>query len=132
MNQQFTFTIKRTLFDENYNPSENTRITTNFANLARGENRQENLRNTLVMIDNRFNTLAHWDNPKGDRYAVALEIISAEMNISVTGDTFPVIEILQTSIIDKKTDERIEGIVGNNFSSYVRDYDFSVLLLDHN
>lgn len=42
------------------------------------------------------------------------------------------IEILQTSIIDKKTDERIEGIVGNNFSSYVRDYDFSVLLLDHN
>ena len=77
MNQQFTFTIKRTLFDENYNPSENTRITTNFANLARGENRQENLRNTLVMIDNRFNTLAHWDNPKGDRYAVALEIISA-------------------------------------------------------
>ncbi|STV89663.1 Domain of uncharacterised function (DUF1852) [Klebsiella michiganensis] len=82
MNQQFTFTIKRTLFDENYNPSENTRITTNFANLARGENRQENLRNTLVMIDNRFNTLAHWDNPKGDRYAVVLEIISAEMNIS--------------------------------------------------
>ncbi len=37
MNQQFTFTIKRTLFDENYNPSENTRITTNFANLARGK-----------------------------------------------------------------------------------------------
>lgn len=54
------------------------------------------------MIDNRFNTLAHWDNPKGDRYAVALEIISAEMNISATGDTFPVIEILQTSIIDKR------------------------------
>ena len=35
MNQQFTFTIKRTLFDENYNPSENTRITTNFANLGK-------------------------------------------------------------------------------------------------
>lgn len=132
MNKDFTFTIKRTLFDENYNPAKNTRITTNFANLARGENRQQNLHNTLVMIDNRFNTLAHWDNPKGDRYAVALEIISAEMNISATGDTFPVIEILQTRIIDKKTDECIDGIVGNNFSSYVRDYDFSVLLLEHN
>jgi hypothetical protein len=60
-------------------------------------------------------TLAHWDNPKGDRYAVELEIISAEMKFNATGDTFPVIEILQTSIIDKKTDERIEGIVGNNF-----------------
>ena len=132
MNQQFTYTIKRTLFDENYNPSENTRITTNFANLARGENRRENLRNTLAMINNRFNNLAHWDNPKGDRYAGELEIISAEMKFNATGDTFPVIEILQTSIIDKKTDKRIDGIVGNNFSSYVRDYDFSVVLLEHN
>ncbi|MFZ8354243.1 putative oxygenase MesX, partial [Staphylococcus aureus] len=31
-----------------------------------------------------------------------------------------------------KTGKRTEGIVGNNFSSYVRDYDFSVLLLQHN
>lgn len=28
----------------------------------------------------------------------------------------------------RKTGERIEGVVGNNFSSYVRDYDFSVVL----
>ncbi|WP_419836900.1 putative oxygenase MesX, partial [Acinetobacter baumannii] len=39
------------------------------------------------------------------------------------------IEILQTHIVDKKSGERHAGIVGNNFSSYVRDYDFSVLLL---
>lgn len=132
MNTDFTFKIKSSRFDENYNPSENTRITTNFANLARGKNRQENLRNTLVMIDNRFNSLAHWDNPKGDRYSVELEIISVEINLGDNGESFPVIEILKTWIIDKKTNERIEGIVGNNFSSYVRDYDFSVLLLNHN
>ena len=134
MNNNFTFAIKRSSFDENYNPSENTRITTNFANLARGKNRQENLRNTLVMINNRFNTLAHWDNPKGDRYSVELDIISVEMNIGSEDNStvFPAIEILKTSIIDKKTNERIEGIVGNNFSSYVRDYDFSVLLPEHN
>jgi len=132
MNNDFTFTIKHSRFDENYNPSENTRITTNFANLARGENRQQNLRNTLVMIDNRFNALAHWDNPNGDRYSVELEIISVEMNIGDGNQAFPAIEILKTNIIDKKTNERIEGIVGNNFSSYVRDYDFSVRLLDHN
>ncbi len=132
MNKDFTFTVKTTIFDENYNPSENTRITTNFANLARGESRQQNLRNTLVMMNNRFNTLAYWDNPKADRYAVELEIISVEMNIAHHGDTFPAIEILKTNIVDKKTNERIEGITGNNFSSYVRDYDFSVLLLDHN
>lgn len=134
MNKNFTFTIKRSRFDENYNPSENTRITTNFANLARGDNRQQNLRNTLVMIDNRFNALAHWDNPKGDRYTVELDIISVEMNIDAEDNrfTFPAIEILKTNIVDKHTNERIEGIVGNNFSSYVRDYDFSVLLPDHN
>ncbi|MCW2256855.1 hypothetical protein M2263_002946 [Providencia alcalifaciens] len=132
MNTDFTFTIKSGLFDENYNPSENTRITTNFANLARGKERQENLRNTLTMIDNRFNSLAHWDNPKGDRYSVELEIISVEMSIKDNSNTFPVIEILKTNIIDRKTHQRIEGVVGNNFSSYVRDYDFSVLLLDYN
>ncbi|ENC6731935.1 DUF1852 domain-containing protein, partial [Vibrio navarrensis] len=98
----------------------------------RGEHRQENLRNALKMIDSRFNALAHWDNPKGDRYSVELEIISVDLDIESKGDSFPSIEILKTNIVDHKTNQRIEGIVGNNFSSYVRDYDFSVLLLDHN
>ncbi|WP_312227641.1 DUF1852 domain-containing protein [Pseudescherichia sp.] len=134
MNKAITFNVKSLCFDENYNPSESTRITTNFANLARGEKRQENLRNALTMIDNRFNSLAHWDNPTSDRYAVELEIISVEMNITAEGksDVFPVIEVLKTAIVDRQTDERIEGIVGNNFSSYVRDYDFSVLLSEYN
>lgn len=132
MNTDFTFTIKRIGFDKNYRPSNNTRITTNFANLARGERRQENLSNTLEMIDNRFNAMAHWDNPNGDRYSVELDIISVDLDIEGNGQSFPVIEVLKTNIVDHKTEERIEGIVGNNFSSYVRDYDFSVLLLDHN
>ncbi|NLY34562.1 MAG: DUF1852 domain-containing protein [Alcaligenaceae bacterium] len=132
MSKKFAFNIKRICFDENYHPSDDTRITTNFANLARGESRQENLRNTLRMIDNRFNNLANWDNPKGDRYSVELEIISVDVDIEGNGAAFPLIEILKTNIVDKKTNKRIEGMVGNNFSSYVRDYDFSVLLLEHN
>ena len=59
----FTFRITRIPFNEDYQPAEGTRITTNFANLARGASRQENLRNTIRMINNRFNDLAHWDNP---------------------------------------------------------------------
>lgn len=134
MSTDFTFSIKSINFDENYHPSDNTRITTNFANLARGSSRQENLRNALRMINNRFNALANWDNPTGDRYSVELEIVSVDMNIDREGQdqTFPTIEVLKTNIIDHTTNKRIEGIVGNNFSSYVRDYDFSVLLLDHN
>jgi hypothetical protein len=134
MNNDFTFIIKSIRFDENYHPAVNTRITTNFANLARGESREQNLRNTLKMIDNRFNALAHWDNPNGARYSLELEIISVEMDIDVerSGKALPLIEILKTNIVDHKTNEHIKGIVGNNFSSYVRDYDFSVRLLEHN
>lgn len=132
MNNEFNFSIKSITLDEHYTPSDSTRITTNFANLARGSRRQENLRNALKMIDNSFNALAHWDNPTGDRYSVELEIVSVDMNIEDEGENFPSIEVLKTNIRDHKTDALIEGIVGNNFSSYVRDYDFSVLLLNHN
>lgn len=132
MKADFTFSIKSLCFDENYHPSDSTRLTTNFANLARGGQRQQNLRNTLSMINQRFNSLAHWDNPAGQRYSVALEIISVEIQIENAANTFPSIEVLKTNIIDHSTGERIEGLVGNNFSSYVRDYDFSVLLPEHN
>lgn len=134
MNPEFTFAIKRIAFDENYRPADGTRITTNFANLARGERRQENLANTLRMIENRFNDLARWDNPDADRYGVELEIISVEMQIKgvADGEAFPLIEMLQPTVVDKQSDARIDGIVGNNFSSYVRDYDFSVLLAEYN
>ncbi|WP_444941073.1 DUF1852 domain-containing protein [Microbulbifer sp. ZKSA004] len=132
MNKEFAFTIKSLRFDENYRPADSTRITTNFANLARGESRRDNLLNTLRMIDRRFNALSHWDNPSADRYSVELDIISVDIDIEGNGEAFPTIEVLKTNIVDHKNNQRIEGIVGNNFSSYVRDYDFSVLLLEHN
>lgn len=130
MTDAFTFSISTTDFDEHYTPSDCSRITTNFANLARGENRQENLRNALTMINRRFNALADWDNPRGDRYAIELQIVSA--NVHFTTDDgqqqFPLLEFLDTTILDRHTGSRSHGIVGNNFSSYVRDYDFSVVL----
>lgn len=134
MKTPFVFNIKRQAFDENYQPSNNTRLTTNFANLARGEQRQDNLRSALAMINNRFNALAHWDNPKADRYTVELDIISVELDVRNQGEApaFPAIEILKTSIVDHHANKRIDGVVGNNFSSYVRDYDFSVLLKEYN
>lgn len=132
MNTDFIFTLKRTALDEHYQPASNTRITTNFANLARGTSRQENLRNALKMINNRFNALADWDNQQADRYSVELEIISVDIDVVGSGEAFPSIEVLKTNIVDHHTNKCIEGIVGNNFSSYVRDYDFSVLLQNHN
>ena len=128
MSKAFECSIKRIRFDENYTPAESTRLTTNFANLARGDSREENLRRTLAMINNRFNSLASVDNPNGDRYSLEIDIISAQIDIEGNGQTFPFIETLKSTIIDHKTNQRIEGMIGNSFSSYVRDYDFSVVL----
>lgn len=133
MTRDFTFAIRTTRFDEDYAPSSSSRSTTNFANLARGERRRQNLRNTLGMIDERFNALASEDNPSGDRYRVELDIVSADLHFDADDGhvEFPLIEILDVTILDSRTGSRIDGIVGNNFSSYVRDYDFSVLLPAH-
>ncbi|WP_434811503.1 putative oxygenase MesX [Microbacterium sp. bgisy189] len=130
MAHDFSFRFTTTRFDEDYTPSDDSRVTTNFANLARGEHRQQNLRNTLAMIENRFNDLAGWDNPTRDRYAVELEIVSVHLDFTADGEaqSFPLLEVLDTSIVDRRTGARHHGIVGNNFSSYVRDYDFSIVL----
>ncbi|MBJ7576848.1 DUF1852 family protein [Devosia sp. MC532] len=133
MTKTIEFSIRSIDFDENYVPADNTRLTTNFANLARGETRQQNLRNALSMINNRFNSLIHWDNESGDRYSVRLKIISVDLNIAdqSTKTAFPLIEMLQTEIHDTLTGAHIPGVTGNSLSSYVRDYDFSVVLAAH-
>ena len=86
MSSGFSYTIRRVIFDEHYEPSDATRATTNFANLARGEQREQNLRSALRMIDRRFNALAPWDNARGDRYSLELEIISVDIDIEGNGD----------------------------------------------
>lgn len=132
MTPKFRYTLNSLRFDEHYQPADATRITTNFANLARGEHRQENLRNALQMIDSRFNSLAYWDNPKGDRYTLELDILTVDVDVAGDGQTFPSIEILKNTIVDRQLNKRVAGTVGNNFSSYVRDYDFSIVLSEHN
>jgi len=80
MHQDISFKITRTPFNEHYCVAPTTRITTNFANLARGPYREENICKTLDMISNRCNSLAHWDNSNKNRYSVTLEIVSVFIN----------------------------------------------------
>ncbi|WIB13449.1 putative oxygenase MesX [Curtobacterium sp. MCPF17_052] len=133
MANDLTFSITRTRFDEDYSPSDSSRLTTNFANLARGEHRQQNLRTALDMIDRRCNDLAASAGSAGsagDRYRVELDIVSATALFVDQGSSgeFPLLEMLDVTIVDQHTGERHQGILGNNFSSYLRDYDFAVLL----
>lgn len=131
-NPALSYSIRTITFDDDYQPAANTRLTTNFANLARGTGRKQNLRTALDMINQRFNSLVNWDNPHADRYRVELEIVSVDLHIAGIGPAFPAIEVLKTQIVDNLRQQRFDGVVGNNFSSYIRDYDFSVLLARHN
>src|SRR5215204_7626277 len=101
MANEFTFSVTTTGFDEDYSPSDTSRITTNFANLARGEHRRQNLRNALTMIDHRFNDLAHWDNPNRDRYTVELEIVTVELQFAGGGadQEFTLLEVPDIQIV---------------------------------
>ncbi|MBE9579674.1 MULTISPECIES: DUF1852 domain-containing protein [Moraxella] len=132
MTVQFQCRVHTQRFDENYEPASSTRLTTNFANLARGENRKQNLQNAIRMINNRFNDLATWDNPTNDRYSVLIDIVSIDIDVAGKGEFFSGLEWLKTSVVDHKTGKTIDGIIGNSFSSFVRDYDFSVLLREYN
>lgn len=133
MQNECVFSIDTTRFDEDYSPSSSSRGTTNFANLARGEDRSQNLRNAVTMMNTRLNELLHWDNPRGDRYELELDIVSVDLHLESAGDdaAFPVIEVLDVDIVETATGVRTKGIVGNNFSSYIRDYDFSIRLRRH-
>lgn len=141
MSSDFTYRISTTRFDENYTPSADSRTTTNFANLARGEHRQANLRTALSMIATRFHDLVRRaDAPRDNhqarephsqgRYGLDLDIVTADLDFTADDEQlrFPVIEVLDIGIVDHSTGDRLPGIVGNNFSSYIRDYDFSVRL----
>ncbi|WP_285034824.1 putative oxygenase MesX [Plantibacter sp. ME-Dv--P-095] len=130
MTNEFTFSTTITSFDEDYSPAESSRITTNFANLARGARRKENLRTALAMIDDRFNDLVPGDDPSRGRYTVGLDIVSVGLRLSADGEDreFPLLEVLRTRIIDRRTGRCQPGTLGNNFSSYLRDHDFSVRL----
>lgn len=129
----FGYRITTTPFDENYTPAPGSRRTTNFANLARGAHRRQNLRTALRMMDARLGDLAAEDGTRTDRYCLELEIVTADLLLDAdgTGPVVPFVEFLAVTILDRATGERIPGIVGNNFSSYIRDYDFSVVLPAH-
>lgn len=128
MSTTLTFTAERQRFDEYFTPSAQTRLTTNFANLARGAARAANLHRVLRMMDHRFNALAGWDNPRGDRYSLRLEIVTVALTLDGTRIDVPAIEMLHTQVTDHQTGAEHPGITGNSFSSYLRDYDFSLVL----
>jgi Putative oxygenase MesX len=117
-----------TPYDVNYRPNPKTRSTTNFANLARGDQREVNLNRLFFMINSRLNSLLSHDNPEHKRYKVHLSILTVRASFGgASTEPFPISEMLHAEVEDTIKKQRLKGPIGFNFSSYIRDYDFKKL-----
>ena len=118
--------ILLTPFDPSYRPTDRTRLTTNFANLAKDPvGRADRIARVLDLIGRRAGELL------GDAgaYAVSIDILRVQMRFGGdAGGWFPIAEMLATRLQDRARDRILPGPIGCNYSSFVRDYDFNRLL----
>lgn len=124
------FDVTSVPYDVDYTPHAGTRATTNFANLARDPaTRRDNIARFLSLVNADLNRLLDGD-PHSGRFEIALEILSVTASIEGRPDAIgiPLTEVMKARVVDTLTGEVLDGPLGLNFSSYVRDYDFRVLL----
>lgn len=121
--------LTSTPFDAGYVPADQTRLTTNYANLAKDpRGRSERIAATLALIDRRFHE-ALGELGGVHRYRLALDILTVGIRFE-NGPAvwFPMTETLRCRIHDLQQERWLPGPTGCNYSSYVRDYDFNVVL----
>lgn len=124
------FAVTSVPYDVDYTPGVGTRATTNFANLARDPaTRHSNLQTFLDLVNADLNRLLNDDSHPG-RFEIALEVVSITGRIAGRPDAadMPLTEVMKARVVDRHSGEVLDGPLGLNFSSYLRDYDFRVLL----
>jgi len=123
------FRMSSTPFDQGYIPHSGSRLTTNFANLAKDpHSRPERIGATLARIENRFHALI---GEEGDssRYQLEWKILTFSIRFPDGNNAwFSMTETLRCVIRDRFLGIDLPGPTGCNYSSYVRDHDFNVLL----
>lgn len=124
----FAVNLTTTPFDASYVPAPHSRLTTNFANLARHPgNRAERITATLARIERRLNCLLG-EPEDSTRYRIRLEILTIAIRFLDGADAwFPMTESLRCRIDDRHLSHQLAGPTGCNYSSFVRDYDFNIL-----
>jgi hypothetical protein len=123
-----TFHVESTPYDADYAPRACTRATTNFANLARDPStRQRNIAMLLEKVNRDLNMFLVGDG--SDRYEIVLDVLSIKGHlVGRSDDIVPLTDVMRARVVDKESGEIHNGPTGLNFSSYVRDYDFRVVL----
>jgi len=124
------FAVSSQPYDVDYVPAGGTRATTNFANLARDPaTRRRNIATLMELIDSDLNLLLCGD-PVASRYRIELDIVTVTARFADGADFVPMTEVMRAHVVDSRSGERFRGPTGLNFSSYLRDYDFRVVLPD--
>lgn len=118
--------ILYTPFDASYTPADGTRLTTNFANLAKDPvGRPDRIAGVLDGMGRRAGEMLGEE----DRYAVKIDIARVQIRLELNGGCwFPIAEMLKARLYDRAQDRFLAGPLGCNYSSFVRDYDFNALL----
>ena len=126
------YQLIKTKFDSDYIPDPRSRNTTNLVNLAKNPlSRKENIENFLSLINQIFNDYLSNSNAN-QQYKIELEILTTLAWFDEhKSEKFPISEMLAINLTDLATQTTIQGPIGLNFSSYLRDYDFHVILQDH-
>ena len=121
--------LSTTRLDASYMPASASRLSTNFANLAKDpNNRSQRINSLLARINQRF-SLAIGNLDDQSRYQLEIDILTIHIRFeNMTTEWFPMTETLSCRIYDRVLDRWLLGPKGCNYSSYVRDYDFNILL----
>lgn len=120
--------INRTHFDNKFIPDNFSRPTTNLINLSKNpDHREKNISLFFSMINKKINTYLT-GNIDSERYCIKLFILRTTAWFQHKNQQFPICEMLDVQVEDTYKKRTIQGPIGLNFSSYLRDYDFHVLL----
>ncbi|MGI9176603.1 MAG: putative oxygenase MesX [Pirellulales bacterium] len=120
--------LTSTTFDADYAPAPHSRLTTNFANLSMGtQGRAERIAAAIACMEQRLH--AALNEPEVMRFRLALEILTVWIRFQDgANDWFPMTETLRGQVYDRRDGQLCAELTGFNYSSYVRDYDFNIVL----
>lgn len=135
LKQKIRFTVQTQPYDADYVVGKDTRATTNFANFARNPaDLRHSISLFLALVNGDLNRLLGHD--QGDqRYAIRLEILSVRAHLDRDSvdqdpatDGILMTEVMRARVQDCSNGSIHAGPTGMNFSSYLRDYDFRIVL----
>jgi hypothetical protein len=123
-------TLNRTPINADYVPAAESRQSTNIINLARDpQTRAGNLCALIEQIQVRYHDLLPVDTSQPPAQPMRLEILSINAAFESSSIApFPIAECLGVVFEDCHTGKKFSGPIGLSFSSYIRDYDFNILL----